>query len=728
MARSAARHRAQDIVGLLSGTPEPFAIVRDRRSVLPRLREESSSYRDIGTTSFPIYEGVIPGHEKDRQHFVAIDLSTAKVHRFIADKLIGFADSAEADVIVLRDTSGRSPRGLAQLEEVVAECGRRGFPLVLQTSARLSDTHLANLYQQPSGRAVRQVNTLVVAVGTETAVPDRPLDLAHDYEVLLDIGPSVAGSLLNDLDGRWPDKELPAGGLDLRAVLHLDGMAEPLVAAFSLPEQGASDWVRFGVRTPDVPAVLRGQLAIYYEVVAVHVQDLQLPVGKGRRGPRAALAYRLTRTFADMVYLRDRTASIIAPANSSRVLVNGVGFADNPFCVTSGRADAAAIAARVSLYESNFDVVDNEEVNRYRPGGGCRTVHQYRQDLVRLAKVGTRLFNAVFENSTQAVKLALPELIRHEARRGRVAVLSIAQAGQISPAADLVPWASIYDLPMDPEADEFEFCPSVDEFGPVDRRTPIPPHCPHNDDAGHADQICPFGFWGMSCVIELPPTSERDVRDFVLGQGRPITVVAAADTGLDLRLRNAHDRNLRELATANNASVDMTDIKLSRGLRELLAGETMDIAYLYSHGIPDRAATGVPAGTKLTFGPAKVSADTIISWSRNSNAWPPPHWEQRRPLVMLNGCHTTEKTSRMLAGFVPAFVRSAGASGVVGTETAIDQDVANVAGELLIAQLLAGATVGTAVRAMRWQLLAMGNVMGLTYTPHCLAGLRMRAG
>jgi CHAT domain-containing protein len=347
--------------------------------------------------------------------------------------------------------------------------------------------------------------------------------------------------------------------------------------------------------------------------------------------------------------------------------------------------------------------------------------------------VGTKLFNAVFEHSTQQMKLALPDLIRHEAGRGRPAVLSVAQTGPVSPAADLVPWASIYDLPIDPEADEeeYEFCRSVEEFGPTGRTLPIPSHCPYSDDNGHSDIICPFGFWGLSCIIELPPATERDVRDVVSNGTAPITVQAAADTGLNLRLRNAHDHNLQALAAKNGATATMQHIEERGRLRQLLAGE-MDIAYLYSHGIPDHAATGVLAGTRLTFGKAKVTADTIISWSRNRTAWPPPHWDERRPLVVLNGCHTTEQISRMLVGFVPAFVRSAGASGVVGTETAIDQDVANIAGELLIEHLLSGATVGAAIRAMRWQMLAKGNVMGLTYTriawPACGCGLAETEG
>lgn len=791
MARSAIRGKARSIRDLVNEKKTPFAVVRKRPNELQGLFKASHSLRNVAGVDLPAKVGVVRRSHEDQQRYVAVDLANVRGRNIDSAALIQMARASAASVIVLRDTSGRSAVGRARLDRLVKEIGRSNMRLVVQTSSRTSNARLSALFQgtppnsgagrgrrggsgggghdgrdrggdrgggsggrgpdpaKDDGRPVRHVNTMVVAAGTETPVPDRPLEPRTQYAVLVNIGRAVKHSLLSDLDGRWPGSKLPSGALRLRAVLQLEGTASPLVASFTLPERGASfacdcpivgdthavdcqhrTWVRLAFVTPDAPATLRGQLVIYYEVVAVHVQELELPVGGEQDGPRAALVYRLTRSFEDMTYLKDRTASIVVATNSSRVLINGVSFAASPFSVDNGTADAAAVAARVSLYTAHFEVIKRKEINRYLPGGNCHSVEQYTRDLIRLAQVGTKLYNAVFEHSSQQVQRALPELIRHEAQRGTPAVLSVAQTGAISPAADLVPWASIYDLPIDPDADdeEYEFCRSVEEFGPGGNQPPVPAHCPHSDDSGHQDMICPFGFWGMSCVIELPPATERGVRDFVSDRAVPVAVEAAVDTGLNSALRSKHDHRLQELAAANHASARMHDIPDRNRLRELLSGETMDIAYLYSHGSVDKEVTGLSAGTKLTFGKAKVTADTIINWSRNRAAWPPPHWDERRPLVVLNGCHTTEKVSRMLAGFVPAFVRSAGASGVVGTETAIDQDVANVAGELLIEQLLGGATVGAAIRAMRWHLLAKGNVMGLTYTPHCLAGLRMRAG
>jgi hypothetical protein len=63
---------------------------------------------------------------------------------------------------------------------------------------------------------------------------------------------------------------------------------------------------------------------------------------------------------------------------------------------------------------------------------------------------------------------------------------------------------------------------------------------------------------------------------------------------------------------------------------------------------------------------------------------------------------------------------------VLGTEVALEQGLAGWALELMLASLAAGATVGEALRSLRWAMLRRGNVMGFAYTPYCLANLMLR--
>jgi hypothetical protein len=113
-------------------------------------------------------------------------------------------------------------------------------------------------------------------------------------------------------------------------------------------------------------------------------------------------------------------------------------------------------------------------------------------------------------------------------------------------------------------------------------------------------------------------------------------------------------------------------------------------------------------------------------WAHST--WPWDHWEERHPVVVLNGCHTAEILPETLADFVDAFTTSAGAAGVVGTEVTLDQALAGTAMEPFLAALHGGATVGQAMRHMRWELLRRGNVMGLAYSPYCAATLTLRRG
>ena len=57
---------------------------------------------------------------------------------------------------------------------------------------------------------------------------------------------------------------------------------------------------------------------------------------------------------------------------------------------------------------------------------------------------------------------------------------------------------------------------------------------------------------------------------------------------------------------------------------------------------------------------------------------------------------------------------------------AITQEVASWAMELLLSRLAAGEAMGAAVRAMRWEMMRRGNLMGLAYTAHCLTNRRYR--
>jgi hypothetical protein len=590
--------------------------------------------------------------------------------------------------------------------------------------------------------AARLVNTLVAAAGTDTPIPTgRPLTVSGEYDLLLNIGRYAKGSLLAHKDAIWPEDMLPYAGRWLRAVLSLDGERAPAVRAFYLPPDGDSfacdchfggehlagcrprRWARFPLPVPAEPATLGVELVIYHEVAAVHVQILTLPVavvGAEGSGPRARSTMRLTRTFGDLAKLSGRTASVVISPNASRIVVNGLGFADSPFAISANAADTSALNARQMLYRSHFEVRNGREYSRY-DDNFSKAMPAFEADLRALAKEGSALYLRLFASRGEDVAVArtLPALLRQEARlRGRPPVLEVVDARGDEHS---MLWALAYDLPLGGDPARYRMCRSVAQFGPGGDGESVPAYCPYEDEHPKGNVVCPFGFWGLSCLIEQPPDTGRNLESVVTSDGNELSVRLAADSSLDRGIAARHVAQLRQRLT--EPVFGQLPVTTEDELATALGPATVDVLYLYCHSGYEQRGAGA-ADRYLTFGDYYVEAQNVNLWAMT--VWPDPHWPQRHPLVVLNGCHTTESTSGTLNNFVTAFTRWAGASGVLGTEITLEQGLAGWASEEFLTAMASGATVGDALRRARWTMFRRGNVMGFAYTPYCLANLALR--
>jgi hypothetical protein len=593
--------------------------------------------------------------------------------------------------------------------------------------------------------AARYVNTLVARSGAQEPVPaDQPLAAAADYDVLVNIGRYAEGSLLSREDAHWPDDLLPEQGLWLYAALTHDGGRESATRPFFLPRHGESfacdcpaggehaddcarrTWVRLPLRTPAADGIVQAELVIYYQVAAVHAEHLSLPVGTTMTGgPRAQLIARLTRTFNDLGKLAGRSASIVVSPSSSRIVVNGVELAGNPFGIAARAADTSASNARQLLYNSHFYVRDGAEHTRYDAGHGKKAA-DFETDLGNLAKEGAALYARLFtlQGADNTIAFSLPELLRHEAElRGRAPVIQVMDAQHDEHA---MLWALVYDLPLGGDVSRYQLCPSVHEFGPGSAPgTVVPPFCPHaGEHPSRGNVLCPFGFWGLSCIIEQPPNVGRDLESIVFAGHDPLSFLVATDSSLNAGLTEQHIARLRGRLAGR--LVSQPSVATENDLADALGPESMDVVYFYCHSGYDKRSESGAADRYINLGDYWIEPLNVSMWARTS--WPDPHWPHRHPLVVLNGCHTTEVTSGTLNSFVPAFTQWAAASGVVGTEVTVEQGLAGWAMEELLAAVAGAATVGQAIRDLRWAMLGRGNVMGLAYTPYCLANLALRSG
>jgi hypothetical protein len=200
-----------------------------------------------------------------------------------------------------------------------------------------------------------------------------------------------------------------------------------------------------------------------------------------------------------------------------------------------------------------------------------------------------------------------------------------------------------------------------------------------------------------------------------------VAVLAAVGKSLKAQLTERHLHRLRDEL---HDRVIQPPLLTEEELVAALGPEVMDIVYFYCHCGYEKRSDKAAADRYLELGGYAIEPLDVNMWARTT--WPYPHWPRRRPLVVLNGCHTTERSSGTLNSFVPAFAQWGGASGVVGTEITLEQGVASWAMEEVLVRLVQGQSIGAALRQTRWAMLSRGNLMGLAYTPYCLANLVLR--
>jgi CHAT domain len=190
----------------------------------------------------------------------------------------------------------------------------------------------------------------------------------------------------------------------------------------------------------------------------------------------------------------------------------------------------------------------------------------------------------------------------------------------------------------------------------------------------------------------------------------------ALSLDLDQNLTNIHVSNINKRLT------DFSVLKQEsrNGVARALAEPRLELVYFCCHGrrdlLPGTNATTpyLEVGKQEGISPSDITAWDVSDWDKK-------HWRETSPLVVINGCHTAEISPESLVNFVDAFI-GVYASGVIGTEVILHQQMAGEAAEELLSRL-SKYPVGEALRQMRLHFLRKGNLLGLAYTPYCSADL-----
>ncbi len=588
----------------------------------------------------------------------------------------------------------------------------------------------------------RHMNVCVTEHGSETPLPKATiLGVGQRYQLRLDIGPLSPDSVVENAERNpFPVESLPetqtGHWLDV-VVVSDDFTVSPRRHGVFLPKSGAS-WVCdcipgtdhvcnpdarrphlfISMEAPQRPGHGRLRVGVYYgknllqsQLLTAHVAEMQ----QHGSGYSSTIDYTLTSTLAEVSFLPPRTLNILTNQNADgthRVVINGAMDDVLAFRLTEGQMRGTVNAAREALRNVHFEEYGGQlgslrQRRNLLDENNAKTTDQFIADLRRLAPLGWSLWTMLLEDHAEWWEtLRAPSTI---------------QVSRISGSAFMFPWALVYDIPLESYA-QYTMCPLLERWTEMSAAINASSRrCPFEHVHANKNVLCPFGFWGFKHIIEQPASQPKD-RNLPLevrATNRPPVLVMGLSLQLDSRLTQQHvDAIKGRLPRFHVYDYDSLD-----QIKAALA-DSIEVVYFYCHGrreiLPgtDQAIPYLELGRGERFQPQDITA-----W--RAADWPPQHWRESSPLVFINGCHTAELTPELLVNFVDKFI-AAYASGVIGTEIALEQGVASEAAEQFFGPFQGGEmSVGQALHQMRLHLLSKGNLLGLAYTPYCSTDLKL---
>ncbi len=328
---------------------------------------------------------------------------------------------------------------------------------------------------------------------------------------------------------------------------------------------------------------------------------------------------------------------------------------------------------------------------------------QLSADLIRLAKSGATLYAEIARHLASSVEesFELADLMRTP---GFVQISSKVTAAQTVPAALL------YDQPLaDNPADGRiaicdTFAAALESSRPLEECVCFQGKCPSYD---RDTVVCPSGFWGFRHFLGMPLTgpNRTEPQPTIFYQDSPRMSVGIS---LELDEFPVHEKALRSLRRDLLWQCESSASKIFQMLKE---GKS-HVVYFYCHGGESPDLPFLEVGKDEYITPRALWKNRI-------------RWQEPRPIVFLNGCHTTAVDSQEVMDLVSEFVEIGQASGVIGTEITIFEPMARAFAEGFLAQFFAGQPIGQAVRSARLALLKLGNPLGLAYDPYALATVQL---
>lgn len=477
----------------------------------------------------------------------------------------------------------------------------------------------------------------------------------------------------------------------------------------------------FAVQTPDTPGAYQLRCHIYYQqnllqsrLVTFHVTPTPQTQEKALL---SELDYTLSQTF-DKNQLENMGETLLSVfVNSNGNETHGFRFFGQKNLEGNAQLSENQLirhinesrrVLRYAAWNKTDPYQNGDEKNyRYDPEKVSKSeiIENLKRDLRLLAQRGYQFYNDIIDAVSGSVdasedwqnKMLSPGQIQFATK----------QAIQM-----VVPVAMIYDYGIDDgiAVTDLSICHEFEKhlFGdtPLEQTDCFQGKCPTKDDW---TVVCPSGFWGYRHFVGLPVSVDNapDAPTSINASGK-LSFAMNVSTDTAFIKRAAHEQALQGwgfqwgYADERNEALD------------LMGQDAHQFVYFYCHG---GLANDMPY---ISVGPKDGPRLTP------TNLRGKVRFKKIRPLIFINGCHTTALTPENGINFVKNFIQVAEAAGVVGTEITIFESIAVMFGEECIRRFLVERqSIGEAIRGARLHMLRQSNPLGLVYVPYVMPSLKI---
>lgn len=564
----------------------------------------------------------------------------------------------------------------------------------------------------------------------------RSLIPESDYYFCLGVGEVLAGSI-EKTPSVIPD-QIPAKAVLQVVLFSFEGELEidpqASVGLLELQEDGSAiilrqpgllegvseiPWLLFPIRTPGGSGSMHLRCSIYFEQCLVqsrYITAQVFPVSQWAGDKQALISeldYNLSQSMSSthLTGFKEHNLSLMINENPNGT--HGFRFFGKNEFKSDATIDGQEIQgiidyARAALRKVAWGDEKDFSNQSYRYDGPPN-LNRLRDDLISLAIRGYRIYDQII-NKLAGGKAQAQGLVKLMSDRGLVQI-ALKQSVRF-----VLPAALIYDYPLDTsaEAEDFKICPqflaALNGPDPLEKCACFDGNCPsRNDDI----TICPSGFWGFRQDLGMPLSlaDAPDAPNEIAVQGNPNFIMSVC-LDPEFKMRAGHETRLRNLLT----KVQWTRADSRDSTFDAMMVAKPSLVYFYCHG--GLTSSNVPF--------IQIGQLTERGITRDNLRAKGVSWESPRPLVFINGCHTTALEPESAFELVSGFVETSGAAGVIGTEITIFEPIATAFAENFLVEFSKGTPVGEAIRLSRLVLLKQSNPLGLVYIPYTMAGLHIK--